>query len=80
MGAVSRSRDSKDMPVSRNTRRRRRLRRRATQYGLVVLFLVAGAMVLATGRPAGIGLALVLSALALLTTPNPDRDASCGGR
>ena len=80
MGVVSRSRDSEAMPVSRDTSRRGRLRSRATQYGLVVLFLVAGVMVLATGRPAGIGLALLLSALALLTTPSPDPDASWRGR
>jgi hypothetical protein len=40
-------------------------------YGLATLFLVAGAIVLATGRPVGIGLALLLCALALLVTPIP---------
>jgi hypothetical protein len=46
----------------------------------VVVCLVAGAAVLATGRPVGIGFALLLSALALLMTPDRGCDASCRGR
>jgi len=52
-----------------------RLRKRGTRYSIVVLSLVAGAVMLATGRPVGIGLALLLSAVALLATPDPVRDA-----
>ena len=79
-GALSGTRDAEGMPASGNTGQRRRPRRRATQYSLVMLFLVAGTVMLATGRLPGIGLALLLSALALLAAPHPDRDASRRGR
>jgi hypothetical protein len=66
--------------VARAGKWRGRLRQRGTRYSLVLLSLVAGAIVLATGRPAGIGIALLLSALALLATPEQDRDARRRGR
>jgi hypothetical protein len=56
------------------------MRERARRYILVVLSLVAGATLLATGRPAGIGLALLLCALALIATPDRDGDGNWRGR
>jgi hypothetical protein len=66
------------MSESQDTGWRGRLRQRGRRYSLVALSLVAGVIMLATGRPAGIGVALLLSALALLATPDPGRDARRG--
>jgi len=63
------------MSEAQHTSRRGRLRQRGKRYSLVVLSAIAGTIVLATGRPAGIGLALLLAAMALLATPDPDRDS-----
>jgi hypothetical protein len=73
-----RPRDPDPVPASQDTGRRARLRHRGRRHSLVVLSLVAGAIMLATGRPAGIGLALLLSAMALLATPDPGRDMRRG--
>jgi hypothetical protein len=73
-------RDPDGMPGSGQTHWSRRLRQRATRYTLVVLCVVAGAIMLATGRPVGIGVALLLSALALVTAPDRDSRANCRGR
>lgn len=80
MAAFRQPRDPEGMPGSGPTGWRTRLQQRTTRYSLVVLCLIAGAIMLATGRPAGIGLALLLSALALVATPDRDDNANCRDR
>jgi hypothetical protein len=79
-GIVLGPRNGQGMDRYRNTRRRWHRGTYVGEYAVVVLVLAAGAIVLATGQPAGIGWALVLCALAMIVSSSSDRGGGRGRR
>jgi hypothetical protein len=55
-------------------------RPRIGQYVLVALLAAGGTLLLATGRPTGIGCGLLLVAVAVMVTASSDRGAGRGRR